>query len=74
MKTCFYIKPLLYHPLSMCKSVCLWPLISRHCLFKGGGAVVDSLFIVAPIVFVGSVFSPCFVFHYLVSFLVLLSS
>ena len=36
--------------------------------------VVDSLFIVAPIVCVFFVFGPCFVVQYLVSFLVLQSS
>ena len=38
-------------------------------LFEGGGfVIVDSLFIVAPIVRGGSVFGPCFVMQYLVSF------
>ena len=36
--------------------------------------VIDSLFIVAPIVFKGSVFGPYFVMQYLVSFLILQSS
>ena len=36
--------------------------------------VVDLLFFVAPIVCGNPVFSPCFVMHYLVSFLVLQSS
>ena len=38
----------------------------------GGSVVVDSLFIVAPIVCEGILFGPCFVMQYLVSFLVLL--
>ena len=41
------------------------------CPFSGGGsAVVDLLFIVAPIVCVGggSVFGPCFTIQYFVSF------
>ena len=45
------------------------------CLFCGDGSVVvDSSFIVAPIVCKGSVFGPSFVMQYLVSFLVLQSS
>ena len=40
----------------------------------GGSVVVDSLFNVAPIVCLSSVFCPSFVMHYLVSFLVLQSS
>ena len=43
--------------------------------FEGGGSVVvDYLFIVAPIVCGGSVFAPCFIMQYFVSFLVLKSS
>ena len=38
------------------------------CAIKGGCSVVDSLFIVAPIVCWGSVFGPCFVIHYFMSF------
>ena len=39
--------------------------------FYGGGynVVVDALFIAAPIVCGGSVFGPCFVIQYFVSFL-----
>ena len=36
----------------------------------GGSVVVDSLFIVTPIVCGGSVFGSCFVIQYFVSFLV----
>ena len=39
----------------------------------GGSVVVESLFIDAPIVCGGTVFGPCFVMQYLVSYLVLQS-
>ena len=38
-------------------------------LLNGGSVVVDSLFIVAPIVCVGFVLGPCFFMLYFVSFL-----
>ena len=38
--------------------------------FLSGSVVFDSLFIVSPILFRGSVPGPCFVIQYLVSFLV----
>ena len=47
-------------------------LLSVQC--GGSVVIVDSLFNVAPIVCGGSVFGPCFVVQYIVSFLVLQSS
>ena len=41
------------------------------CMFCGGVSVVDSLFIVAFIIYRGFVFGPCSAMQYLVSFLVL---
>ena len=46
----------------------------NHRLRSGGSVVVDSLFLVAPIVCGCSVFGPYFVMQYLVSILVLQSS
>ena len=37
-------------------------------ILSGGSGVVDSLFTVAPVVCEGSVFGPCFVINYFVSF------
>ena len=52
-----------------------WPLGHNHPMAWAAvslkvATVVDSLIIVAPIVCRGSVFGPCFVMQYLVSFLI----
>ena len=45
------------------------PSCSGSCMFYGGGSVVvESLFIAAPIVCWSSVFDPCFINQYFVTF------
>ena len=57
---------------SILKIVQIYPDGLGLCLFlRGGSVVVDSLFIVVPVVHGSVVFSPCFGLWYLESFLAL---